>query len=123
MQSKLISKVLLWLFEILHSLPANCIFTFVISCLFQQRAAHQKALGKDPDKPKRPQTAYFYFLADFREKYKNKTLKEGEKIPSMAGEAWRKLSDKDKQPYNEKVAEDRKRYEVELAKYKKMVKN
>ena len=92
-------------------------FTFVTT----QREAYQKAQGKDPAKPKRPQTAYFYFLADFREKHKGVQLKEGEKIPSLAGQAWQKMSKKEKDPYLEKVEEDRKRYEREMAAYKKNV--
>ena len=46
-------------------------------------------------------------------------LKEGEKIPSLAGQAWQKMSKKEKEPYLEKVAEDRKRYEKEIEAYKK----
>ena len=86
-----------------------------------QREAFQKAQGKDPAKPKRPQTAYFYFLADFREKSKGLQLKEGEKIPSLAGQAWQKMNKKEREPYLQKVAEDKKRYDKEIEAYKKNV--
>ena len=48
-------------------------------------------------------------------------LKEGEKIPSLAGQAWQKMSKKEKEPYLQKVEEDRKRYEREMEAYKKNV--
>ena len=48
-------------------------------------------------------------------------LKEGEKIPSLAGQAWQKMSKKEKEPYLLKVEEDRKRYEREIEAYKKNV--
>ena len=50
-----------------------------------------------------------------------KTLKEGEKIPTLAGQAWQKLSDSAKKPYLDKVAVDKARYDKEMEQYKKEV--
>lgn len=73
---------------------------------------------KDPNMPKRPQTAYFLFLEDFRKEMKGKVMADGAKIPSLAGERWREMNDDDKQPYQDKVVKDKTRYLKEMAEYK-----
>jgi len=55
----------------------------------KEKEALDKKMGKDPSKPKRPQTGYFFFLGEFRKEMAGKTLEDGEKIPSLAGERWR----------------------------------
>jgi len=91
---------------------------------FDEKAAKDKARydkemaeykGKsagDPNKPKRPQTSYFLFLADFRKSY----VHEGEKAPHKeilkeAGEKWRVMGADEKRVYEKKS-------EIEVAKYK-----
>jgi len=76
-------------------------------------------MGKDPNKPKRPQTAYFCFLAEFRKEMAGKTLKDGEKIPTLAGEKWRLMTADRKKQYEELVEKDKLRYEREMEEYKK----
>jgi hypothetical protein len=79
---------------------------------------------KDSEKPKRAPTAYFIFLADFRKemaKSENKDEKGGQKIPSLAGEKWRSMGDKEKEPFVKKEAEEKKKYEVAMEEYRKKV--
>lgn len=92
---------------------------------FDEKAAKDKARydkemaeykGKsagDPDKPKRPQTSYFLFLADFRKNYVHKGDQSSahKVILKEAGEKWRVMSAEDKRVYEKKS-------EIEVAKYK-----
>lgn len=74
---------------------------------------------KDPNRPKRAPSAYFIFLADFRRDNKSKYTHEGghKDLIRGAGEAWNKLTDDDKVPYNKKHQEEKKKYEVAIANY------
>lgn len=62
----------------------------------KEREALDKKMGKDPTKPKRPQTAYFFFLSDFRKEMAGKSLPSGEKIPTLAGKRWGTMTPDDK---------------------------
>merc|ERR550519_1293948 len=99
---------------------------------FEQLAAEDKKryleqtgknVVKDSDKPKRPQTAYFIFLADFRKKMAGKKLPEGQKVPSLAGEKWRTMSDKEKEPYVKEEAKEKAKYEEVMKEYRKKMKD
>lgn len=74
---------------------------------------------KDANKPKRAQSAYFLFLADFRAKQKANFQHDGghKDLIRAAGEAWNKLSETEKAPYQRKHEEERKKYEVAMAAY------
>ncbi|XP_057312504.1 uncharacterized protein LOC130654018 isoform X1 [Hydractinia symbiolongicarpus] len=85
----------------------------------KEKEALDKKMGKDPNKPKRPQTAYFCFLAEFRKEIAGKTLKDGEKIPQLAGERWRDMKAENKKKYEEIVEKDKERYEKEMEEYRK----
>jgi len=78
-----------------------------------------KNVTKDSDKPKRNPTAYFIFLSDFRKKMANEKLPEGQKIPSLAGEKWRSMSDKEKEPYLKEEAKEKAKYEEAMKEYRK----
>ncbi|KAF2324794.1 hypothetical protein GH714_017103 [Hevea brasiliensis] len=75
------------------------------------KAAGKKSgkAAKDPNKPKRPASAFFVFMEEFREQYK----KEHPKNKSVAavgkagGDRWKSMSEADKAPYVAK-AEKRK---------------
>ncbi|XP_065668465.1 uncharacterized protein LOC100208772 isoform X1 [Hydra vulgaris] len=84
----------------------------------KEKEALDKKMGKDPNKPKRCQTAYFFFLHDFREQMKGKALLEGEKIPALAGEKWRSMTDDEKKVYNDMVQKDKQRYEKAMEEWK-----
>ena len=42
---------------------------------------------------------------------------EGRKIPELAGEKWRSMTDKDKQKYEEQVAVAKKEHEIAMKEY------
>jgi len=73
---------------------------------------------KDPNAPKRPISAYFFFAGAVRPK-----IREDNpgmlitKVASLIGSKWRELEDGDKKPYEEQAANDRKRYEREMEVY------
>ena len=74
---------------------------------------------KDPNKPKRPKTAYLHFMDDFRAKRKSDGEEKSSKIGDVAkdgGAAWSKLSDEEKQPYMDK-------YQIEKDEYDKKVRS
>ena len=76
---------------------------------------------KDPNpKPKRPPTAYFIFLKEFRKQMEGEVL-EGNKIPALAGEKWREMSDQDKVPYKTKEAAAKKEHTKALLEWQKKV--
>ncbi|KAL4868883.1 hypothetical protein BDV12DRAFT_168818 [Aspergillus spectabilis] len=73
---------------------------------------------KDPNAPKRGLSAYMFFANDNRDKVReeNPGITFGQ-VGKMLGEKWKALSDKDRKPYEEKAATDKKRYEDEKAAY------
>ncbi|XP_054717717.1 FACT complex subunit Ssrp1-like [Uloborus diversus] len=72
---------------------------------------------RDENKPKRPPSAYFLYLADVREKIKkdNPGISITE-ITKKAGEMWKEVSDKSK--WEEAAAVAKKEYEKKMAEYK-----
>lgn len=93
--------------------------------VFQKMAATDKArytqqmqiyTGKDANRPKRPQSAYFLWLADFRARMKDKFI-ENKDILRAAGEEWRKLTMMAKAPYEQLAEEERRKYEVRMKEY------
>ncbi|XP_014779380.1 high mobility group protein B1 [Octopus bimaculoides] len=97
---------------------------------FEEKAAKDKARyvkemsdykqknSGDPNKPKRPQSSYFLFLNDFRLKMNGKGIDHKE-ILRLAGEEWRKMTDEVKKPYEKRNREEKKKYDVAIAEYKK----
>ncbi|KAL5339167.1 Non-histone chromosomal protein 6 [Aspergillus crustosus] len=73
---------------------------------------------KDPNAPKRGLSAYMFFANDNRDKVReeNPGITFGQ-VGKMLGERWKALSDKDRKPYDDKAATDKKRYEDEKAAY------
>ncbi|KAE8736190.1 hypothetical protein F3Y22_tig00000132pilonHSYRG00134 [Hibiscus syriacus] len=77
--------------------------------------------AKDPNKPKRPASAFFVFMEEFREVYK----KEHPKNKSVAavgkagGDKWKSLSDAEKAPYIAKAEKRKAEYEKNMKAYNK----
>jgi len=71
---------------------------------------------KKEDGPKKPQSSFFLYSADMREKYKKSEpdLKFGDVAKKIA-EDWKKVDAKTKEKYEKKAKEDRERYEKEKA--------
>ncbi|KAI5057532.1 hypothetical protein GOP47_0027547 [Adiantum capillus-veneris] len=75
---------------------------------------------KDPNQPKRPPTAFFLFMEDFRQTYKkaNPNAKGGSAQISKAGsETWRSMSDEAKEQYAKKCAGMKEEYQKALKIY------
>ncbi|XP_050211241.1 high mobility group B protein 3-like [Mercurialis annua] len=77
--------------------------------------------AKDPNKPKRPASAFFVFMEDFRETYK----KEHPKNKSVAavgkagGDRWKSMSESDKAPFVAKAEKRKVEYEKKMKAYNK----
>nr|XP_056715205.1 high mobility group protein B3 [Euleptes europaea] len=74
---------------------------------------------KDPNAPKRPPSGFFLFCSEFRPKIKstNPGISIGD-VAKKLGEMWNNLSDGEKQPYNNKAAKLKEKYEKDVADYK-----
>ena len=81
----------------------------------REKAAAEKP--KDPLRPKRPPSAYFLFLNDFRSKYTSKT-DPAKEITKKAGAAWNVMTEEDKKPYQAVAAVKRQEWENALKEYK-----
>lgn len=75
--------------------------------------------AKDPNRPKRPQTAFFLFLDDFRKTFKeeNPDSKDVKRVGKEAGEKWRSMTDEEKKPYLDKNLELKAEYEKAMESY------
>ncbi|XP_022141388.1 high mobility group B protein 7 [Momordica charantia] len=71
---------------------------------------------RDPNAPKRPPTAFFIFMDDFRKSYKedHPDSKGGKEVAKEGGEKWKSLTDEEKKPYQDKAAELKSEYEKAL---------
>ncbi|PWA50511.1 High mobility group (HMG) box domain-containing protein [Artemisia annua] len=65
-----------------------------------------KKAAKDPNKPKKPPSAFFVFLEEFRKTFKkeNPTIKAVSAVGKAGGEKWKFMSAADKAPYEAKAA-------------------
>ena len=86
----------------------------------EKKEKKQKRAKKDKDAPKRPLSAYFFYIQERRETLKKEkpSLDNKELIRTM-GEEWNKLSDEEKKPYSKMAENDKKRYQDELKAYEK----
>ncbi|XP_010546256.1 PREDICTED: high mobility group B protein 7 [Tarenaya hassleriana] len=58
------------------------------------------------NKPKRPLTAFFLFLDDFRKTFKEENPGSSVKdVAKQGGEKWKSMTDEEKKPYTDKAAE------------------
>lgn len=74
---------------------------------------------KDPNAPKRPPTAFFVFMDEFRKIFKeaNPDSKDVKRVGKEAGEKWRSLTEEEKKPYLDKVVELKAEYEKAMELY------
>ncbi|XP_042968803.1 HMG1/2-like protein isoform X1 [Carya illinoinensis] len=84
---------------------------------------------KDPNKPKRPATAFFVFLEEFRKTYKEEHPNEKAVsvvssflilcVGKAGGGKWKSMSAADKSPYEVKAAQKKSDYEKLMIAYNK----
>ncbi|KAL6326587.1 hypothetical protein AAG906_008449 [Vitis piasezkii] len=84
-------------------------------------AKKEKLAKKDPNKPKRPPSAFFVFLEEFRKVYKQEhpNVKAVSAVGKAGGEKWKSMSEADKAPYEAKAAKRKSDYEKLMAAYNK----
>jgi len=82
------------------------------------RKRKKKKQKKDPNAPKRPANPYMFYQKDIREQVKSEfpTLKMAD-LAKKIGERWNGLSQEQKQPYADKAALDKTRYEKDMEAY------
>jgi len=66
-----------------------------------------------PEMPKKPKTSWLLFLAEFRQK--NPGL--GKETLSAAAKAWKALSSKDRQPFDDKYKQEKQKYDEIMASF------
>ncbi|KAJ8545119.1 hypothetical protein K7X08_017702 [Anisodus acutangulus] len=80
-----------------------------------------KKAAKDPNKPKRPPSAFFVFMEEFRKTYKEKH--PGNKSVAVVGKAggdkWKQLTDDEKAPYQAKAEKRKAEYQKNMDAYNK----
>lgn len=71
---------------------------------------------KNPNAPKRPPTAFFIFMDDFRKSFKeaNPDCKSVSTVAKEGGEKWKSMTEEEKQPYVDRAAELKAEYEKAL---------
>ncbi|PON90475.1 High mobility group box domain containing protein [Trema orientale] len=84
------------------------------------RKASKKAV-KDPNKPKRPASAFFVFMEEFRKQFnkENPNNKAVSAVGKAAGAKWKSMSEADKQPYVAKAENRKAEYEKNMKAYNK----
>jgi len=79
----------------------------------------KKKKVKDPTKPKRATTAFFYYTASIRGEVK--ALNPGKKVGELSkvhSQMWKELSEEDKQPFLDNAEEDKARYAKQMEEWK-----
>ncbi|XP_041027643.1 high mobility group B protein 1-like isoform X1 [Juglans microcarpa x Juglans regia] len=81
----------------------------------------QRDAKKDPNKPKRPPSAFFVFLEEFRKDFKKEhpDVKAVSAVGKAGGQRWKSMSDAEKAPYEAKAAKRKSDYEKLMKAYNK----
>ncbi|XP_044493979.1 high mobility group B protein 3-like [Mangifera indica] len=86
------------------------------------KAGKRKAkAAKDPNKPKRPPSAFFVFMEEFRVQFKreNPDNKSVAAVGKAGGEKWKSMSDAEKAPYVAKAESRKNDYNKSMKAYNK----
>ncbi|EYU36572.1 hypothetical protein ABFS82_14G281000 [Erythranthe guttata] len=85
----------------------------------KKQTKKEKQAAKDPNKPKRPPSAFFVFMEDFRRQYKEKhpTNKSVAVVGKAGGDKWKSLSDEEKAPYQAAAEKRKEEYERKMEAY------
>ncbi|MFX6573971.1 HMG-box domain-containing protein, partial [Acinetobacter baumannii] len=85
----------------------------------KKQTKKEKNAAKDPNKPKRPPSAFFVFMEDFRKQYKEKhpNNKSVAVVGKAGGDKWKSLSDEEKAPFQAKAEKRKEEYEKKMEAY------
>lgn len=88
-----------------------------------KKPAKKGQAAKDPNKPKRPVSAFFVFMEDFRKQFKEKhpNNKSVAAVGKAGGDKWKSLSDAEKAPFVAKADKRKAEYEKTLQAYNKKI--
>ncbi|KAK9990002.1 hypothetical protein SO802_024987 [Lithocarpus litseifolius] len=80
-----------------------------------------KKAAKDPNKPKRPASAFFVFMEEFRKQYakEHPNNKAVSAVGKAGGEKWKSMSESDKAPYVAKAEKRKAEYNKTMQAYNK----
>ena len=80
-----------------------------------------KNAAKDPNKPKRPPSAFFVFMEEFRKTYKEKhpNNKSVAAVGKAGGNKWKEMSDAEKAAYQAKAEKRKAEYQKNMDAYNK----
>jgi len=80
-----------------------------------------KKAAKDPNKPKRPASAFFVFMEEFRKQYakEHPNNKAVSAVGKAGGEKWKSMSEADKAPYVAKAEKRKTEYNKTMQAYNK----
>ncbi|XVE76539.1 hypothetical protein DITRI_Ditri12bG0181900 [Diplodiscus trichospermus] len=86
-----------------------------------RKAKKERRAKKDPNKPKRPPSAFFVFLEEFRATFKkeNPNVKAVSAVGKAAGQRWKSMSEEEKRPYEAKAEKRKADYEKQMKIYNK----
>jgi len=79
------------------------------------KSGKKEAWTRDPEKPKKPLSAFFLFLSGYRTK--NASLKPTE-ASKLAAAIWKGMSSQQKQPYEKQYTEEKHEYDEAMKLYK-----
>ncbi|KAH9710623.1 High mobility group B protein 4 [Citrus sinensis] len=87
-----------------------------------KRTAKPKA-AKDPNKPKRPPSAFFVFMEEFRKQFKeaHPNNKSVATVGKAAGEKWKSMSEDEKAPFVERAEKRKSDYNKNMQDYNKQL--
>lgn len=87
----------------------------------KRQAKREKKAKKDPNKPKRPPSAFFVFLEEFRKTFKkeNPNVTAVSAVGKAAGEKWKSMSPAEKAPYESKAGKLKTEYGKQMNAYNK----
>ncbi|XAR68826.1 hypothetical protein NMG60_11000201 [Bertholletia excelsa] len=87
----------------------------------KRQTKKERLAKKDPNKPKRPPSAFFVFLEEFRKTFKkeNPNVKAVSAVGKAGGEKWKSMSEAEKAPYEAKAAKKKVEYEKLMNAYNK----
>ncbi|KAL0352516.1 UNVERIFIED_CONTAM: HMG1/2-like protein [Sesamum calycinum] len=93
----------------------------------KKQTKKEKKAAKDPNKPKRPPSAFFVFMEDFRKQYKEKhpNNKSVAAVGKAGGDKWKSFSDEvivfqiseEKAPFVAKAEKRKEEYERKMEAY------